>query len=113
MNPYRSNDAPARAEVESCAAHGAAATDATTPSAPNERAQRRNIKILMVDGRMETRDLGPVRGRATSRWSGLVAENDAAARQVVRRNFDGDAIALEHADAKAPHVATEGREHGV
>ena len=45
--------------------------------------------------------------------SGLVAENDSTARQVVRRHFDRDAVTLEHADAKSPHVAAEGREHGM
>src|SRR5262249_38266213 len=38
---------------------------------------------------------------------------DAAARQIVRRDFDPHAIAGEHADAEPAHVAAEGGEYGV
>src|SRR5438105_4463966 len=43
----------------------------------------------------------------------LVAKHYSAARQVVWRDLDRDAVPLKHADSKAPHVAAEGRQDRV
>src|SRR4051812_21569299 len=43
--------------------------------------------------------------------SDLVAEDDAAAGEIVRRNLDGHAVSLKHTNAEATHVAAKRREH--
>ena len=51
--------------------------------------------------------------RAGREVLGLVAVGDAAAVQIVGRDFDRDPVALEDADAKTPHLAGDGRQHVV
>src|SRR5438105_1109473 len=45
--------------------------------------------------------------------SHFVAKYDSSSGEVVRRHLNGYPISLKHANAKAPHVAAERREHGV
>src|SRR4051812_28849115 len=43
----------------------------------------------------------------------LVTEGDAAAGEIVGRDLDRHAVALQHADAKAAHVPAERRQYCV
>ena len=40
-----------------------------------------------------------------------MTEGDAAAREIVWRDFDRHAIAREHSDAVTPHITSQRREH--
>src|SRR6185436_481142 len=51
--------------------------------------------------------------RARPGSGSLVAVRDAPAGQIVRGNRQGDTVAREDADPKAPHLAGDGREHVV
>ena len=71
--------------------------------------------MLMVGRELDqsVNDAVGLRKQTIDRWSGFVTEDDPSAGQVVRRNLDRDAIALQHTNSKTAHVATQRGEDGV
>src|SRR4051812_39106063 len=115
--------------VESCAATGSA--ENVTMNAPRASASRTRPRKHDMNSNLREekarracapsviqpqRLAGGVSVSGTLRdatSSVLVAEDDAAAGEVVWRNLDRHAIALQNPDAEAAHVAAERREHVV